>query len=98
MITAGTVWAAVGFLTAGEAAIFWMCISAIKDAYHSSIREEKQRLRREAAREIEARASVRAREILAATRIQIGVQLINESDIAWEKNDIRYTRRKEGAA
>lgn len=97
MISAGTVWAALAVLTAGETAIFGMCVAAIKEAYYSSIREEKQRLRREAAREIERRASLRAREILAATRIQIGVQLINESDIAWE-NDIRRTSRKEDAA
>lgn len=97
MITAGTVWAAVMVLTVGETAIFGMCVAAIKDAYHSSIREEKQRLRREAAREVERQAHLRAREILAATRIQIGVQLINESDIAWE-NDIRRTTRKEDAA
>lgn len=97
MLTAGTVWAAVAILTAGEALIFGMCVAAIKEAYHSSIREEKQRLRREAAREIEARARVRAREILAATRIRIGVQLVNESDIEWG-NDIRRTTRKEDAA
>ena len=97
MITAGTVWAAVMVLTIGETAIFGMCVTAIKEAYHSSIREEKQRLRREAAREIEERASVRAREIIAATRIQIGVQLVNESDIEWG-NDIRHTARREDAA
>lgn len=96
-MTAGTIWAAVLTLTAGEALIFGMCISAIKEAYHTSIREEKQRLRRAAAQEIERRARMRAREILAATRIQIGVQLVNESDIAWE-NDIRRTARKEDAA
>lgn len=97
MITAGTVWAAVAVLTAGEALIFGMCVTAIKEAYHSRIREEKRMLREEAVREVERRAHQRAREILAATRIRIGVQLINESDIAWE-NDIRRTTRKEDAA
>lgn len=96
-MTAGAIWAAVAVLTAAEAAIFGMCVSAIKEACHANLREEKQRIRRAAAREIEERASLRAREILAATRIQIGVQLINESDIAWEK-DIRKTSRKEDAA
>lgn len=97
MLTAGTVWAAVAVLGAAESLIFGMCVHAIKDAYRSSIREERQRLRREAAQEIERRAHLRAREILAQLHIQIGVQLINESDIAWS-NDIRQTTRKEDAA
>lgn len=96
MLTAGEVWAAVAILAGAEALIFGMCVHAIRDAYNSSIREEKQRLRREAEREIERRAHLRAREILASVRIQIGVQLTNESDIAWG-NDIRQTRKEDAA-
>lgn len=96
-MTAGEVWAAVAVLTAAQTTVFWMCVRSIRDAHRSSIREEKETLRREAAREIERRARERTREILASIRIQMGVQLINESDIAWG-SDIKQTKREEDAA
>lgn len=86
-------WAAVIAVAAAEAALFLGWALHLRSVVRDILRDEKRRLRAEAVREAERRAHRRVREILGSLRIQIGVELINDSDVAWSRDDIRHHKQ-----
>lgn len=95
-MTAQAAWAAILAVTAANFVLFGAWALHLRKTVMSILKEEKRRLHTEAMYEAERRAHKRVREIISSLRIRVGVQLINDSDVAWSRDDIR--RHKQDAA
>ena len=92
-MTAQAAWTAILVVTAANLVLFGAWALHLRKTVMSILKEEKRRLHTEAMYEAERRAHKRVREIISSLRIQVGVQLINDSDIAWGRDDIRHHKQ-----
>ena len=92
-MTASLAWAAIIAVTVTETLLFGGWALHTKSIIRDILREEKKLLREAAKEEAERRAHQRVREIIGQLRIQIGVQLINDSDVAWSRDDIKHHKQ-----
>lgn len=97
-LTAGEIWAAVLAVSAAQTLIFGGWALHLRSVVKDILREEKHRLRLDAARQADLLAHKRVREILSSLRVEVGVQLVNESDTNWGEERSSRIRKEDSAA